>query len=242
MSVCIVTHCYAERLPQYAAFLRYQLSSLLLYPPKTPVRIVVCCVLADYRTQEILEQFMPRSLDLEIMQMSRGEVGRRAFGRNKASLESTEELIWHTDVDHLFRSDCIDQLMGQWAEVGQDESVILVYPPTLRKNHEYTVGDELIKRAEEAPPEELLDIEEGLFMPTRYTRAIGGVQIVRGSYAREHGYLNGTGWVNPRSDERPFKDFRDDVAFRKSLPRGSSKQIHLTGLYRIRHSEITYRG
>ena len=79
------------------------------------------------------------------------------------------------------------------------------------------------------------------FIVKQYRRAIGGVQIVRGDYCREFGYLDGyRKWM--MGSKEPFSDFRDDVKFRKDiLNKGSGKGIDIPELYRIRHTEITYR-
>jgi hypothetical protein len=81
----------------------------------------------------------------------------------------------------------------------------------------------------------------GDFVPKHYTRAIGGVQIVRGEFAQKYGYLNSESkWQLP--NPKPFGDFKDDIAYRRMCGLfGKIRGVDLDGVLRIRHSTTTYQ-
>src|SRR5690606_11528565 len=72
-------------------------------------------------------------------------------------------------------------------------------------------------------------------------RAIGGLQIVKGEFARKHGYIpNHKKYQTP--PDVPFPDTKDDACYRRELLKiGTGKTIGpLASLYRIRHTEVGY--
>jgi len=91
----------------------------------------------------------------------------------------------------------------------------------------------LIGRLTNDPPHGIA-IDPDHFMMEKYRRAIGGIQIVRGSWARENGYLDDTRWTQPVSINTGFRSCKCDVPFRKQV--GSSEAVDIPGVYRIRHS------
>lgn len=240
MSIRIITHCYAKELPQYATFLHYQLSSLVLYKPEVSVVIYVCCTLDDQRTVNVLRQFQQEhpQLDLRPLYMSPGQLFRRSIGRNVASLTGTEALMWFTDVDHCFGAGCLDTLWDQWLQF--DAMPTLMYPGQIWICRDHATGDALIGDVQHG---ELKDVENIPFTVKKYNRAIGGIQIVNGDYIREYGYLHRVEkWQRPRTDHKPFGDFRDDIAFRKlCAEHGIVQRITLPHLYRLRHTATTYQ-
>lgn len=239
MSIHIVTHCYAERLPQYAALLRMQLDSLMRYPPGVRWTITVCYTRGDWATLGVLQSAMISSsmdeLPLIPFEMSPEELGRRSVGRNVAALNNADDLVWFTDVDHLFGQGCLDHLVGLWLAMPKEGRPLMVFPSSIMISRTHTLGDEQTARG----PGPIMPEE---FVQKAYARAIGGVQIVDGDYCREHGYLNERPrWRQPRTDGRMFADFHDDVRFRRLLSRrGSIAPVSLPGLYRVRHSRKTY--
>lgn len=237
MSIRIVSHCWAEELPQFAAFLRIQMSSLILHPPKVPVKFHLFYSPLDDATWDVLSWFTANVESCcDATPMVNSSLGRRCIGRNYAALRSTEELIWHTDVDHVFHDGCLDALWELWQGMKSDK-ITMIYPRhiMIHKNHE--MGDV----AAESCGEGLVDINTNDFETKRYNRAIGGVQIVPGEFAREYGYLKEQPKWQKETD-KPFGDFKDDVAYRKFCEsKGRIERIELPGLYRLRHTRTTYQ-
>lgn len=248
MSIRVVTHCYAKELPQYAEFLRYQLASLTLHPTVTNVVASVCYDPSDTATSAILDWFEDnwtgRRIKLDRVPMLSNTLGRRAIGRNIVALKQQEDYVWFTDVDHLFYSgsqnkNCLDMVKQQF-ESNPDASMI--YPHTIRIHREHALGDALVRVVRDKYFLPILPSDRE-FVDKTYNRAIGGVQIVRGAFARELGYLNGSKWVKPlKPNEKPFGDFKDDVAYRKECEKhGPIKAVCLPGVYRLRHSQTSYQ-
>lgn len=244
MSIRIATHCWAHTLPHYADHLRYQLSSLVSYPARTPVAVTVFCASKDRATMDVLDSFEDyqepkRGFKIQRFLQTPEALGRRSIGRNLASLYP-EELIWFTDVDHVFHRNCLNNLWKVWTDL-PDPKPTMIYPATVQIHKDHETGDRASERASNAS-EVLVDINPEEFIPKAYKRAIGGVQIVSGDYARMHGYL-------PKSEKYqkpskvPFGDFRDDVAFRGQIKDhgGTVKRVEFEGLYRIRHSTTSYQ-
>ena len=167
------------------------------------------------------------------------KLGRRSIGRNLAAKWSKADIVWFTDVDHCFCNGIFSNLENlEWPE-----DTTMVYPKIImiHKNHE--IGDALLRTIKERIhyplPVPLLNVHN--FIEKQYNRAIGGVQIVRGEFAYEHGYLDGEEkWQRPV--KKPFGDFRDDIAYRNFCTKyGSIMSVDLPGVYRIRHTETTYQ-
>jgi hypothetical protein len=225
MQLEIISHCW-----QYGRQLTHQLSSLLLFAPST-VNVVMTVVFAseDHSTKEVLdyfEAFEAPHIRWNWCCLTREKVFRRAFGRNQAALATTADWVWFADADMCFRSSCLDELAGQL----RGQSTPLVYPRIIRISHSHEAGESALNRVATGPA--LIDIDPAEFVPWRYDRAIGGVQIVPGDIARSRGYLNG----RRRLFKVPisFGGFSDDIAFRRSLGTDGSP-INLDGVYRIRH-------
>jgi len=235
----LVTHCYATKMPQYAAALRFQLSSLVFYQPANCRLIVtVCFNPKDKATRHVFDQFSediaPQGVEFKSIQLSVGNLGRRCIGRNMAALESEADLVWFTDVDHVFLPPCFDELIAlTWPE-----DAVMVYPKHIMIQKDHYLGDEYLTRE---PRHCILEwVDRNDFMPKTYDRPVGGVQIVKGNTARKHGYLNGQDkWMVPCKN--PFGDFRDDVRFRKTMKGiGMVRPVEFSGVFRLRHTETTY--
>lgn len=259
--VRIVTHCYAEQYPHFAACLCYQLSSLLLEPPKhCIVDVVICRALNDWRTAEVTCYFLDpcgfitvegghrvtiRNVRIGVRHLERGELWRRAIGRNlccpRADSVCVPDYLWFTDVDHCFCDGVLDRLVTTpWPE-----GASMIFPAQVMIHRDHATGDaetsKLIGPDGTIRPT-VAPLDKSLFIAKGYGRAIGGVQIVRGELAQVEGYLRRypDKWLRPAS--RPFPDFRDDIAFRKICQEhGPIVRVDLPGVYRIRHSRTTYQ-
>lgn len=243
MSIRIVSHCYAAHLPHYAEFLKYQLSSLVLNPAPCPVAITVCCAGSDRATMDVLLEFQlkitPRPFELRIHTMPLPSLGRRAIGRNAVALESTEDLIWFCDVDHVFGPGCLAALWKLWAK-WEGERPAMIFPRHIKIHKDHATGDAAAAAASRTTG--LVAINPDEFIDKTYNRPIGGIQIVDGAFARKWGYLPDSKWQEPRTDGLPFADFKDDVAFRSQVKvHGRIEGIELPGLFRLRHSTMTYQ-
>lgn len=239
----ICSHCWAGTLPQYAALLRYQLSSLVLYPSQVRVGITVCYCPEDEATKRVLLDFLERTdwgqLRLNVVPLGADAVGRRSIGRNLVAKRTEADLVWFADVDMVFREGCLDTLWDFW--LADEHKPKMYWVPELWIHKTHGLGDRAIEAADGS--QMFVDIDPDEFQRTRYSRAIGGVQIVTGDTCREQGYLDEYAkWQQPRTDGHPFKDFRDDVVFRKRLrEQGPFKEVQVPELYRIRHSKTTYQ-
>ena len=102
----------------------------------------------------------------------------------------------------------------------------------IHKDH--ALGDDVLNKANNN------EIADGIlnrhdFRPKRYNKAIGGAQIVKGDFARSHGYLPNTKWMRPINI--PFCNTREDVAIRNYCQQhGDIIGVDLPGVYRVRHS------
>ena len=240
-SIEIVTHCWAEKYPLFAGALCHQLSSLILHKPETiAVRLTICLTEMDHYTMEILGNPYEnpwKEIDIRILSISKEDLGRRCIGRNIVAKQTKADVVWFTDVDHVFGDGCLETLA--WMEWPAGAS--MVFPSQLRIHKDHETGDVALRSALDDP--RVIDIKVEDFIPKTYNRAIGGVQIVQGDFARKHGYLHGDPkWQRPRTDGKPFGDFRDDIAYRGYCKRfGEIKAIDLPNLYRLRHTETTYQ-
>jgi len=230
----IVSHCYAGIHSQYAAALCYQLSSFCFCKPSScNVLATVCYLESDRATVDVLDFFSKR-LDLNpICLPDVGSLGRRSIGRNKAALQSKADIVWFADVDQVYWG-CLDLL----ADYSWPDDVTMIYPQAIHVHRDHAIGDEalkLVKKPQLIKPNLLEFGERG------YRKAIGGVQIVKGDFARTHGYLNEhKKWQRPV--DIPFGNFRDDIAYRQFVKlRGKIIGVDLPGMLRLRHTRTTYQ-
>ena len=234
----IVTHCWAGQYTHFASALHYQLSSLVLYPPKDcEVQSTVCWLYNDKVTEEVINTFLSqRSIRIKsVVFRDPLELGRRSIGRNYAAKGTGADIVWFADADYLFREGCLDHLVSlPWPG-----EVTMVYPRSARIASTHGIGDKMLARDREG---RLLDIDPKDFISHGHRKAIGGVQIVRGDFARRHGYLNGQRpWSQPAKS--PFADFHDDIAYRRyCLGLGQIVGVELPNVFRIRHTTTTYEG
>lgn len=244
-SVTICVHCYAEELPQYAHFLRFQLSALIAKPPRTHTAVVVFYNRQDDLTRDVLDAFnnATHTLTVSSINMQKSHLFRRCIGRNWVAKGTMSDIVWFIDADFVISEETIDSLAEQFPKL--DDDVMMVYPQEYMIQKTHAAGDRLVERVSQTPLSEtslVIPFREE-FERTKAPRAFGPLHIVRGDYCRKYGYLDGDEkFQQPRTDSRPFGDFRDDVRFRRELEtRGRIQAIDLPGIYRLRHTRTTYQ-
>lgn len=229
MKIDIVTHCH-----RYWRVLTHQLSSFCLHPPKScRVQLHVFYTHTDRETDQVLRFFEAihcPNLEWRWHQQTLGELRQRAIGRNLIARSTTADLVWFTDADILFRQGVLDRLAE--TTVGSDSP--LFYPQSIRASLNHFIGDRAIDRVGSGP--RLIDIDEADFHEQTFNRAIGPIQICRGSVIRNIGYCDDPKWQRPASSW----SFRSDVVLRRTLGT-SGTPVALPGVFRIRHSRAGYQ-
>lgn len=233
----VVSHCYAQELSHYAGLLCYQWSSFLLHKPKNcEVIATVCTCIEDDLTNSVVQWFMDKTpLRIRQIMMSKPSIGRRAIGRNQAALSTKADFVWFADVDQVYQDGCLDRLVSmKWPA-----EAVMIFPHTIKIHSDWAIGDQYVKGLAREP--KILDINVSDFQDKTYHRAIGGVQIVCGDFARAHGYLD----KHPKWQaqvEKPFGSFTDDRQYRGACVKyGSIVSVDLPGMYRLRHSTTSYK-
>jgi hypothetical protein len=229
----LVTHCWAVNKPLYAQLLRAQLSSLVQNPQGVKFHVVVCFDPQDRLTKDVVDDMVAANLPVFRLELPAPQMWRRAIARHKAISVCKSDLIWFTDCDYLFLRECFASVHRSWIAHQKPD---MIWPRCYLANMEKGPIDRYCQipvRGVSLP-----DLQR--FEYYKCPRAIGGVQCVSGEYARTHGYLPNSKWQNIPT--RPFPDFRDDVAFRKTLEKnGRSEPVaSFAGLYRLRHTEVGY--
>lgn len=243
MLIEIVTHCYANQLPHYASALTYHLSSLhkeqdIGLPYKDfDIQPTVCYSVADKKTSRVVDWFDHNTkLNIRHICQPPSRLGRRCIGRNIAAKESDADVVWFNDVDQ-----CFCECLGNLFCLDWPNNAVMIYPKDIMIHQDHQTGDKVLNEVKDDPRIE--DIELSLFVPKHYRKAIGGVQIVKGDFARKHGYLdNNPKWQNMKTEFNLFGDFRDDIAYRNyCLEYGDIVGVDLPGLYRMRHTKTSYQ-
>ena len=241
-TVEIVSHCYAAEHQLFAAALGYQLSSLVIHRPKhCNVLVTVCMVndASDTNTSQMvhgMSQYMVDGLRGQACFLPKEQLWRRAIGRNVVAKMSTADYVWFADADYAFGEGCLDSLVEQFDAAAKD--VVMVYPKTVRISVDHATGDRTL--AKMSMPQ-LLDINQAEYVDKHHRFAIGGMQIVRGDFARTYGYLNDNEKFQ-RPVTTPFPDTNCDMAYRKYCAQyGGIVGIDLPEVYRLRHSVSSYR-
>lgn len=223
----IVSHCW-----QYSHMLLYQLSSLVLYPPKTcGVTMTVYYSPEDLETTGLLEFFSGFEVPgvrWNWRPLHRYALFRRSIGRNHAAKETGADWIWFTDCDLLFHDNCLDGLSA-CLQAKQDA---LVYPREERTTPLLTADDPLLATGKQVL--EVRDIQPEQFEAHVRTRATGPLQITHGDVARACGYCDAI-----KVYQKPAKRWckaHEDRAFRWLLET-QGLPVDVPGVYRIRHIE-----
>jgi hypothetical protein len=233
LSLEIVSHCWG-----YAHLQAYQLSSLLLHPPKQlDVTMTVYFSPEDTDTVALLDHF--GAMDVPGVQwnwqpLDKYSLFRRAIGRNQAAHATPADWIWFTDCDVVFHSGCLDGLAA--ALQGRREA--LVFPRTEYCSALLEPGDPMLEAGKGTP--RILDIDPAHFVPQQRDRATGPLQIAHGDVARACGYCEQLA-VYQKPVPRWAKA-HEDRAFRWLL-RTRGIPVDAPGVYRIRHvSKGRYQG
>jgi len=247
MQIELVTHCLATENPNFAGALALQLSSLLLDQPRHCDLVVTICMNEDdVNTVRVINHFSRLQHDgISICALSLpiGQLGRRCIGRNYAALHTSADLMWFTDVDHCFCDGILDRLAQLvWPQVSdghQFNPAMMIFPREIMISRNWDFGDKATCDLAQKP--QLKSINKEDFVPKGYNRAIGGVQIVRGSTAKKLGYLNDQDeWQTPIN--KPFSSFKDDIAYRGVCQKwGGIVKVELPGVYRLRHGKTSYQ-
>jgi hypothetical protein len=184
----------------------------------------------------VIDKFVHEGVNINTIPMEIPSLGRRCVGRNIAAKATKADIVWFADADHVYREGVLDRL----AEMEWPDGATMIFPKHVHIHNSHTIGDQATKLIGSTP--QVVDIDPTEFSRKRQSRAIGGIQIVQGDFAREHGYLkDNSKWQGPRTDGKPFGDFIDDVAYRHfCLKLGKVVSVDLPGMYRIRHTNTTY--
>jgi hypothetical protein len=224
-TVELVSHCW-----NYSRLLCLQLSSIWLNPPrKHELKVTVCWTGEDEKTGAMIGWFAAQrasNVRLDAVRLSHDSLMRRAIGRNKVSLQTKADFLFHSDCDMLFGSNAIDTLVDSFPA-----GAALCYPRIVRKctmeRGDYYIS--LVKRPG------FYDVEPADFEPHKYGRAIGGTQYIPGDLAREKGYLpEGHRYLKPA---RRWMKTNEDVCARRYLAGHRGVPIQAPNVLRVRHSE-----
>ncbi len=227
MSIEIVSHCW-----RYTRLLTYQLSSLFSNPPVTvEVLMTVFLTESDEPTVRVMDFFeqhaTPQNIRVRRWTLPQKELMQRAIGRNLAAKATVADWVWLADCDYYFGEGALDAIPDAFASKRTE----LLYPKRIYGT-DHPTGDRLIEDASGEP--RLLTINPDDFTPLKYSRAIGGVQIVRGDTLRTKGYCSGSKLLKRRPGK--WRDTVGDVHFRRTLnSRGVKAPI--PNVFRIRHSQ-----
>ncbi len=215
-SIEIVSTCWSKDMPQYARMLTAQLSSLVLWQPKSKVTMTVVCCPDDSETARAVSGFRDKIPDLRTIWLDPSLLLRRAIGRNIAFKTSVADICWACDCDSLFSEGCLDAL-------AETDFTGLAFPSIVMFHRSHQLGDEDISRI---TPGELFKIDVSRFSP-------GGYMIVDGATAKK-GYLDGSRYTRPVDPANGFCDPREDIRYRKQF--GKSTALVLPNVLRFRHS------
>ena len=221
----VVSHCW-----NYAHFLVYQLSSLVLNPPHSlDVTMTVFYAPEDRKTADLLAFFSTQTapnVTWNWQPLDKPELFRRGIGRNRAALASNADWVWFTDCDLMFRDGCLEQL----AEALQGRQDALLFPREERVTELLADDNPLLQEGGAAP--QVLDIDTTVFTSNTPGRATGPLQIAHGDVCRAVGYCR-----HIRIYQTPVTQFakcHEDRAFRWLL-QSQGAPIDVPGVYRIRH-------
>lgn len=241
----VVSHCW-----RYPRILAYCLSSFLDHPPTDPAFHVNLKIFftdsGDDQTGKLLEYFArldwPANVRLIPWHLPRPRLMRRAIGRNMAALQTQAAWAWFADCDHLVGPNCLDSFPQALAAVPAE--IPLAFPRTIQQSRSHQFGDrdifavtlhetdsrEIGERLTVAVP----PINPAHFKPKSMNRAIGGIQIVRGDFARARGYL-----PRHRRYQKPIAEWartKEDAIFRACC-KTKGHPLDIPNIFRLRHSK-----
>lgn len=222
----IVSHCW-----RYARFLRFQLASLVRFPPtRTAVTVTIFHAPDDDETVRLLEAYGSRKvpgITWNWRALPEKQLYRRSIGRNLAALTTRADWVWFTDCDVMFRDDCLDVLRDRL----QGRRDALVFP---RRENVTPLIDSSDPMLAPTTDERLPEVDISRFMVSERGRATGPLQIVHGDVARACGYCDSLPYYQKPTAK--FAKCHEDRAFRWLL-RTDGVAIDVPGVYRIRHAE-----
>lgn len=230
MLVELVNHVWSGPHSQYARMLGYQLNALIDHPTtRVSVDLVVCYSPGDGAAACMLDGIEDHInsplLKVTPWPMTKERLFQRAIGRNERALATKADVWWAIDTDYLPLAGCLDAL----EQLVDDKPLYFPRRTWICKDH--ATGDKYVN----AIPL-LRHIDPADFIPKTEHKSIGGLQIVPGDVAREHGYCPNSKWQRPAP---PGTDtiigFQADRAYRASLGT-SGTPIDLPNLYRLRHT------
>ena len=233
LSLEIVSHCW-----RYSHLLVYQLSSLLLHPPREmDVTMTVFHAAEDPGTVALLNFFAAHDVPgvtWNWRTLDKGHLFRRAIGRNLAAKETAADWIWFTDCDVVFGPGCLDRLN----HLLQGRRDALVFPQEEWCSDLLESEAPLLKAGGGEP--QVVDIDHSDFTARQRDRATGPLQITHGDVARACGYCEGLRYYQKPS--RLWAKAYEDRAFRWLL-RTQGVALDVPGVHRIRHvSKGRYQG
>jgi len=227
----VVSHCW-----NYAHLLRYQLSSLVLHPPRQmDVRVTVFHALEDPATAALLAFFAEHkvpgvSWNWQVLPPS--QLMRRCIGRNQAALATEADWVWFTDCDLVFGEGCLDAL----AEKLQGRTDALVYPQV--EHCTSLLADDDARLAQGASELELASTPAE-FKARTVSRATGPLQIAHGDVSRAVGYCDAIQAYKAGADH--WRKCYEDRTYRWLLGT-QGVPLDIPGVQRIRHiSKGRYR-
>jgi hypothetical protein len=225
LSLEVVSHCW-----NYSHLLVYQLSSLVLFPPRDlDVTVTVFYSPEDEGTARLLEFFAAQQVPgvrWNWRPIPRQQLFRRSIGRNLAALATRADWVWFTDCDLMFRAGCLDALAG----LLQGRRDALVFPQEERTTDLLAEHSTTMRAG--SGDTRVLDVDTSEFITYRRSRATGPLQIAHGDVCRAVGYCRGI-----RLYQTPVERFakcHEDRAFRWLL-RSQGVPLPIPGVYRIRH-------
>jgi hypothetical protein len=233
----LIVHCWAGQLRQYADFLRYQLSSLLLHPPENcRVQHTLCCSHDDAPTVSAWfnadSHPVPPNVAFRIHPMTQPHLWRRAIGRHECARASNADVVWFGGVDYTFGRGCLDEVVA----CATHSPRRLCYPRIIRIHKTHEMGDTAACRASRAPPGSLMAIDPSEFRSHRIRRPIGCLQIVPGDAARKYGYVPGMARFHKPAGR--WRRTHEDKYYRKVMAKAGYQQLAIKppNLFRLRHS------
>jgi len=223
----IVSHCW-----NYSRLLKFQLSSLLLSPPReTQVTMTVVYSPEDQGTDDLLSFFGRQAVPnvtWNWVPIDKRSVFRRAIGRNLRAKQTTADWIFFTDCDQMFCRDSLDTL-GRELQGRRD---LLVFPRVTHCSDRISDPAEIVVDTPDADSPHIVSADLNRFQPILNHKAIGPLQIFHGDVARQVGYCEAIPFYQ-RPVERWQKTYEDRVV--RWLVGTHGVPIDVPHIYRIEH-------
>lgn len=222
MKLQIVVHCWL-----YHRLFTYQLSSLVLNPPSEEVKFTVFYSLEDKNTCSTLDYFkliLPKNVVLDLRPKEKEQLFRRGIGRQEIALSTQADWVFYTDADILFLEGCLDSMIKETQKCKED----LAYPKELIACKTHALGDFHMSRVTHP---EIYRIPKIQFQREKVPRAIGGVQLVRGSKLRDLGYCEEK-YLQSASE---WQNTKEDISLRRLIG-SKGVPLDIINCYRLRHT------